>query len=207
VSLSPPHHHGSEEFPLPDPAKENAASDAHRPLTPAERYRALDDAFDFQQDLVDLGDHKARFALVIMFGLNAVAFLLLVRGDLLSELPKAARPLLATYFGLYGAAAVYFFFQAIEALRPRIVRGSQDKSLPALRFFEGILSRPPREYARAWSEVRQEQLCDEVAEQVHALSRINRQKYKALQRLYLGLQIMTVMTALPILILELGSLL
>jgi hypothetical protein len=46
-----------------------------------------------------------------------------------------------------------------------------------------------------------------MAEQVHALSLINRQKYKALQRLYLGLQVMTVMTALPILILELGSLL
>lgn len=192
---------------MPDVAGELASADAHRPLTPAERYRALDDAFDFQQELIDLGDHKARFALVIMFGLNAVAFLLLSRGDLVSEIPDTLRPFAAGYLGLYGAAAVYFFFQAIEALRPRIVLGTQDKSLPALRFFEGILDRAPREYARAWSELRQEQLCDEVAEQVHALSGINRLKYQALRRLYLGLQIMTVMTALPILLLEFGSLL
>jgi hypothetical protein len=200
-------HDTSDAPPLADPAKEAAASDAHRPLTPAERYRALDDAFDFQQDLVDLGDHKARFALVIMFGLNAVAFLLLVRGDLISGLPALGRTLLAVYFALYGAVAVYFFFQAIEALRPRMIGATQDRSLPALRFFDGILGRAPREYARAWAELRQEQLCDEMAEQIHALSRVNRQKYLALQRLYFGLQVMTVMTALPILVLELGSLL
>lgn len=188
-------------------APASTTADAHRPLTPSERYRALNDAFDFAQDLVDLGDHKARFALVIMGGLNAVAFLLLLRGDFLSELPSLLRPLVGVYFAIYGCAAIYFFFQAIEALRPRIVLSSSDKGLPQLRFFEGILRRTPTEYNRSWGEVRQEQLCDEIAEQVHALSLINRHKYAALRRLYVGLQVMTVMTALPILCVELGSVL
>ncbi|HEY7508671.1 MAG TPA: hypothetical protein VIG50_00375, partial [Vicinamibacteria bacterium] len=40
--------------------------DAHRPLESWERYRALTDVLDEAIDLVDLADHKARFALVIM---------------------------------------------------------------------------------------------------------------------------------------------
>lgn len=181
--------------------------DSHRPLTPPERYRALDDAFDFQQELIDLGDHKARFALVIMFGLNAVAFLLLIGGDFASLIPRALRLAAALYFVVYGVTAVYFFFQAIEALRPRVFAFPCDGSLPSLRFSSGIVRRTPQEYHQAWGELRHEQLCDEMAEQVHALARVNQAKYAALRRLYLGLQLMTLMTALPILALELGNLL
>jgi hypothetical protein len=51
------------------------AEDAHRPLDSWERYRALCDALKEANDLVDLADHKARFALVIMGALNAVMFI------------------------------------------------------------------------------------------------------------------------------------
>ena len=44
--------------------------DAHRPLESWERYRALTDVIDEQMDLIDLADHKARFALIIMGALN-----------------------------------------------------------------------------------------------------------------------------------------
>lgn len=169
--------------------------DAHRPLDPRERYRALGDTHDMQQDLIDLGDHKARFALVIMGGLNAVAFLLVSRNDALSALPEWLRPWLGAYVALYAVAALYFFFQAIESLKPRIYMGSADADLPGLRFFEGILSRDEAQYRKAWSEVRILQLSEEIAEQVHILSRINRQKYAALRRLYVGLQVLTVLTA------------
>jgi hypothetical protein len=181
--------------------------DAHRPLDPKERYRALNDVFDMQQDLIDLGDKKARFALVIMGGLNAVAFFLLVRGDGLSSVPIALRPWLAVYVGLYGVAALYFFFQAIESLKPRIYSQSSDKDLLGLRFFEGILGRSEDDYRATWQAARMDQLAEEIAEQIHSLSRINEEKYAALRRLYLGLQVMTILTAGLIALLELGRLL
>lgn len=168
--------------------------DAHRPLDPWERYRALNDAYDLQQELIDLGDHKARFALVIMTGLNAVAFLMVARSDALTTLPALLRPWLGAYLALYGVSAVYFFFQAIESLKPRIYLGAADQELLGVRFFEGILRRNEEEYRRTWSEVRVDQLSEEIAEQVHILSRINREKYTALYRLYLGLQILTLLT-------------
>jgi hypothetical protein len=181
--------------------------DAHRPLEPWERYRALNDAFDLEQELIDLGDHKARFALVILTGLNAVAFLMVARTDFLATMPQALRPFLGLYVFLYGAAAVYFFFQAIESLKPRIYMGDADKDLLGLRFFAGILKRDEEEYRQTWSSVRVDQLSDEIAEQVHTLSRINSDKYRALYRLYLGLQILTVLTGGLIAIFEFGHLL
>jgi hypothetical protein len=184
---------------------ERDLEDAHRPLEPWERYRALNDAFDLEQELIDLGDHKARFALVILTGLNAVAFLMVARTDFLATLPQGLRPFLGLYVFLYGAAAVYFFFQAIESLKPRIYMGDADKDLLGLRFFAGILKRDEEEYRQTWSNVRVDQLSDEIAEQVHTLSRINQDKYRALYRLYLGLQILTVLTGGLIAVFELGQ--
>lgn len=188
-------------------AAADPTADAHRPLEPWERYRALNDAFDLQQELIDLGDHKARFALVIMTGLNAVAFLMVVRSDALTALPAALRPWLAGYVALYGAAAVYFFFQAIESLKPRLYMGDSDRGQPGLRFFEGILARDEDQYRGAWSGVRVDQLSEEIAEQVHILARINREKYTALYRLYLGLQVLTLLTGGMVGLFELGALL
>jgi hypothetical protein len=95
---------------------------------------------------------------------------------------------------LYGAAALYFFFQAIESLKPRIYMGGADHGLLGVRFFEGILRRDEEEYRATWGSVRVDQLSEEIAEQVHILSRINREKYTALYKLYLGLQVLTLLT-------------
>jgi hypothetical protein len=195
------------DAPAGDALPERDLEDAHRALEPWERYRALNDAYDLEQELIDLGDHKARFALVILTGLNAVAFLVVARSDFLATLPVSLRPFLALYVALYGASAVYFFFQAIESLKPRIYMGDADKDLPGLRFFAGILKRDEEEYRNTWNAVRVDQLSDEIAEQVHTLARINRDKYRALYRLYLGLQILTVLTGGLIGLFEFGHLL
>jgi hypothetical protein len=181
---------GAEE----DKGLESPNPDTHRALSPWERYRALNDAYELQQQLIDLGDHKARFALVIMTGLNAVAILMVLRTDVLATLPGALRPFVGGYVALYGATALYFFFQAIESLKPRIYMGGADGELLGVRFFEGILRRDEEEYRKTWGSVRVDQLSEEIAEQVHILSRINREKYTALYRLYLGLQVLTLLT-------------
>jgi uncharacterized protein YjiK len=175
--------------------------DAHRPLDSWERYRALTDALDEAIDLVDLADHKARFALVIMAAVNVVLFLSADALDPLKAKSATLQIMLGIYLFLYVLVALFFFLQAIESLRPR---HSQPQVNPAdqmrfeeyplgIRFYEDVLRRDVNEYVKAWQDVRIGQLNSELAIQAHALAAINRAKYAALGRLYKGLLIMTIM--------------
>jgi hypothetical protein len=178
--------------------------DAHRPLDSWERYRALTDVLDEALDLVDLADHKARFALIIMTAINAVIFLLGARTDAIKDLPEDIRPWLLVGFILYILTALYFYLQAIESLRPRKaqpqVRYAGESGLEehplGIRFYGDILSRDVEAYRRAWRDIKIGQLNAELAVQAHALAQINKAKYDALERLYRGLQIMILMGAL-----------
>src|SRR6185503_4992069 len=61
--------------------------DAHRNLDSWERYRALTDVLSEALDLVDLADHKARFALIIMGALNALLFIMASQTDVFDAIP------------------------------------------------------------------------------------------------------------------------
>jgi uncharacterized protein YjiK len=175
--------------------------DAVRSLDSWERYRALTDALDEAIDLVDLADHKARFALVIMAAVNVVLFFSADALDPLKSKSFALQIVLGIYLFLYVLIALYFFLMAIESLRPR---KSQPQVTPVdqagieefplgIRFYEDILRRDVDTYKKAWQEVRIGQLNAELAVQAHALAEINQAKYAALRKLYKGLQIMTLM--------------
>ncbi len=191
-----------DQFPAKLGKKQRKAlKDAHRALDSWERYRALTDVLDEASDLVDLADHKARFALVIMAALNVVLFFVAVRTDLVREIPSSLQPFIGIYMLAYALVALYFFLQAIESLRPRksqpnvgppITASLEDVPL-GIRFFEDILRRDVDSYKRVWRDVRVGQLNAELAVQAHALASINREKYTALRRLYLGLKIMTLL--------------
>ncbi len=183
--------------------QERRLLDAHRPLTSWERYRALRDAFDEGLELVDLADHKARFAFVIMGALNLALFFVANRSEVVELLPEGAWPWLAAYLAAYALVGVYFFLQAIESLRPRSVRprvspdgdlGVEDYPI-GVRFFHDVLDRDVASHLGAWRNIRIGQLNAEVARQAYALAAINKQKYRALNRLYLGLKIMTLLAA------------
>jgi uncharacterized protein YjiK len=175
--------------------------DAVRNLDSWERYRALTDALDEAVDLVDLADHKARFALVIMAAVNVVLFF---TADALDPLKSSSTPvqvIVGIYMFVYVLIALYFFLQAIESLRPRksqpqvnpVDHTGLDEFPLGIRFYEDILRRDVDAYKKAWREVRIGQLNAELAVQAHALAEINRAKYTALRKLYKGLQIMTLM--------------
>jgi uncharacterized protein YjiK len=175
--------------------------DAIRALDSWERYRALTDAVDEANDLVDLADHKARFALVIMAAVNVVLFFSADALDPLKSKSFALQIVLGIYLLAYILIALYFFLQAIESLRPRQSKpqvtpveqtGIEEFPL-GIRFYEDILRRDVDAYKKAWQDVRIGQLNAELAVQAHALAEINRIKYAALRRLYKGLQIMTLM--------------
>jgi uncharacterized protein YjiK len=186
--------------------------DAHRPLTSWERYRALRDAFDEGLELVDLADHKARFAFVIMGALNVVLLFVASRSQVVDNIPDAAWPWLGGYLALYGLVGVYFFLQAIESLRPRSIRpsvpqteefGIEDYPI-GVRFFHDVLDRDVVSHLRAWRHIRMGQLNAEVARQAYALAAINKQKYRALNRLYLGLKVMTLLAAGLLVVIEIA---
>lgn len=183
--------------------------DVHRPLDSWEKYRALTDALDEALELVDLGDHKARFALIIAGALNVFLFALGASTDVFDNIPTSFRMAVATLAGLYAVLAIYNLIQAIESLRPRraqpYVHNSADtggfEEYPlGLRFYADILSRDMEAYRQAWRDVRIGQLNNEIAVQLHAIAAIIRAKYAALDRLYRGLQLMTVFAVILLLI-------
>jgi uncharacterized protein YjiK len=175
--------------------------DTHRQLDSWEKYRALTDALDEAQELVDLGDHKARFALIISGALNVFLYALGASTDIFDNVPERYRLAVMILAGLYAMLAIYNLIQAIESLRPRRAQpyvhfsadtGGYEEYPLGLRFYEDILGRDMEAYRQAWREVRIGQLNNEVAVQLHAMSAIIRAKYAALDRLYRGLQLMVV---------------
>jgi len=172
-----------------------------RALDPWERYRALVDTLEQAMDLVELADRKARFALVIMRALNIAFFFLVTRSDLLGVLPPGLRPFLGFYLLVYAAVALFFFLEAIEALKPRRFRpelpypgeAGPEHFPEGLRFFEDVLRRDVDAYRSAWREVRFGQLNAELAVQNHVMARINADKYRSLRRLYGGLRVLALL--------------
>ncbi len=137
-----------------------------------------------------------------MGALNAAIIIMGSRSDLLSSLPANLKLWLYVYFGVYATIAIYFLVQAIESLRPRSIpdlalKGgiSEKEESLGLRFFVDALRYDMPTYQKAWQSVRVSQLNAELATQLHTLARINKAKYNAVAKLYLGLQAITVLTA------------
>lgn len=175
---------------------------AESPLDPFMRYKALTDAFKAEQDLVELADKKARFALVIMGALNAAVLLVVTRGPLDETLRAGVIGMSAlALLALYAACAIYFFLLAIETLRPRTgAPVTPPREVPpgasaAVRYNQAIVSRRLDEYQAAWQALRIDNLNTELAAQVHVVAGINVRKYAVLSRLYRGLTLMTLLVA------------
>lgn len=184
------------------------------PLDPFTRYKALTDAFKAEQDLVELADKKARFALVIMGALNAAVLLVVTRGPLEETLRAGVLGLsFAALMTVYAGCALYFFLLAIETLRPRSgppigPPGEIEPGRSAgVRFNQAIIARSLDDYQAAWSALRIDNLNVELAAQVHVVAGINVRKYQVLARLYRGLKFMTALVAVLLLDLAAAALL
>ena len=170
----------------------------NRALEPWERYRVMNDAMDESYELTANASREARFALVMMGGLNAGMFLAATRGELVGVLPSFGRWTAAGLVGGYGVVAVYCALQAVEALRPRkhLCRLEGAEFRPAqLRYFEDVIERAPEEHWRAWQDVKLGELNADLAAQTHSVARANVAKRAALRRLYVGIRAMVVLAA------------
>ena len=170
--------------------------DAERPPESFERFRILSELVDQGRQVIELADHRARYALVVMSVLNAFVFLVISRSHLLGELPPTFRTWLIGFMGLYGVLTFIFVFYAVDCLRPRPLQvrggagGPEEREAGAAR--HPLLGRRSpamisRRFRRAWSEARMEQLNAEVVIIAYRLARVVRAKYLDLGRLYLGL--------------------
>lgn len=174
-----------------------------RPLAPWERYRALNDAMDEAYEVIDISNREARFALILMGGLNAFVVIAASRSDVLNAFDARQRLWAVILLGIYGVFAVYFLLQAIEALRPGSFKPSlagwreDGEDFPKrVRYYEDVIERDVVSHWRAWREVQLGQLNAELAIQLHGLCRKSNIKRVALRRLYAGLRIMTVLVAI-----------
>ena len=176
--------------------------DDSRQLTPAELYRALNDALDEGYELFDLSNREARFALILMGGLNAALVIVASQSGLREHLSPIEQQIEASVIGVYALLAIAFLFQAITALRPGQFRpklkdwSRERRDFPqGVRYFEDIVDRSTMDHWDAWQEVTIRQLNAELAVQVHSLALKNAARKKALRRLYSSLRIMTAVFA------------
>jgi hypothetical protein len=160
--------------------------DATRPLNSWERYRALTDALGEAYDLIDIGNREARFALILMGGLNAVLFVVATRTDLAASLTAGQRRWFGAALVLYAFLAIYFLMQAIELLRPRKFRphlrppgrqGDQEEFPLGIRYYEDVVLRDVDGHWAAWRDVHIGQLNAELAIQLHSFSLSNQAKH------------------------------
>jgi hypothetical protein len=183
--------------------------DAERPPESFERFRILSELVDEGRQVIELADHRARYALVVMSVLNAFVFLVISRSHLLGELPATSRTWLIGFIGLYGALTFVFVFYAVDCLRPRPLhyaellgdsRGSRSGPLGVL-YWEAIARYDLDAFRRAWGEVRMEQLNAEVVIIAYRMAGVIRAKYVALGRLYRGLAGLIVLACALLLVL------
>jgi len=193
--------------------EEKAQSRQRRPLDDRDRLRVLTDLVDEERKLVETADHKARFAFVIMGAVNLALLVLGTREQVIGSIPAGARPWLAALLVPYGVLTFSFCLWAVEVLRPHVGeyaaelaqsrRRGQASGQPALEdpplglfHWTDILRKDLKEYQRLWSEVRLGQVNAELSVLAHALAHVNDAQYKALRRLYRGLQLLTALAAI-----------
>lgn len=180
--------------------------DSERPPDSFERFRILMEMIGEGRQVVDLADHKARYALVVMGVLNTGVFLLISRAHLIADLSHSVKPWLLGFLIVYAALSFVFVLHAIDCLRPRQLHYAQLLSSaagPAARdarrgvmYWEAIAGYELEAYREAWGKVRMEQINCEVVVIAHRLALLIRAKYAALGKLYAGLVVLVVLAAI-----------
>ena len=170
--------------------KEMMRTAEDRVLDPWERYRAIADHCDRLHDVTELYDRKTRFALIILGTLNAMNVLLVSKGDLAHLLQTPV--LLTVYIGCYALLSVVLLWQAISALSPA---GAKAETV------DGQLD----DYCESWKGMQVGELNRHLAAASYRLAQTNTVKLAAVARLFSGLKVLAVLTAILIVALALGA--
>jgi hypothetical protein len=196
--------------------------EAHRRLEPRDRLHILTDLVDAQRKMIEVADHKARFALVIMGAVNAALLLFATRGRVMESIPDGVKPWLLAVLVPYGILTFAFLLHAVEVLRPHTHEWAQDRAearqvsaqgappgdeQPLGLFYWGdILRKDGQEYRALWRGARVGQVGAEMALLAHGLAHVNRIQFRALRGLFRGLQLMLALAAMVLALLTVFSL-
>ena len=184
--------------------------DRCEPLPAREQSRNLWEAVDQGRRMIELADHKARYALVVMGVVNAGVFILATRSDhFISLVPVGIRSWFSLLIVPFGLLALVFLVDAYNTLRPRPPvlppdqrqRVDRESRSLGLVFWDSVLIRSMEHYQEAWESVHRGQLNRELAAMAYSLARHIQSKYRALHRLYIELLLIIllagVMLAVP----------
>ena len=177
--------------------------DCERPPNSFERFRILAELVSEGRQVVDLADHKARYALVVLGALNAGVFFLIARAHLIADVSPLLKPWLLGFLIVYAGLTFLFILYAVDCIRPRrlpytelvprFAPGTDGVKAHVPRgvlFWEGIGTYELADYRRAWSEIHMEQINGEVVGIAHGLALLIRAKYAALGKLFMGLAVL-----------------
>lgn len=184
------------------------------PLGRRQAYRVAQEALEHGFDLWKMADNKARLALIVLGPLNLILVLLLSHREIFIDLSLREQVWILSGIAAYAGLAMAMFLLAIGTLRPEraapvigeAARGRRHAPL-GIRHYEDVLGWELDDYQRAWRRVTREQLVEELAEQAHAVAEANRRKYRALNRLFRGLQWMTALAVVLLFAIAVGLLL
>jgi hypothetical protein len=181
--------------------------DAERPPESFERFRILTQSVEEARKVIDLVDHRVRYALVIVGVLNAGVFFLVSRGHFLANLAPQLQPWVAGFLVAYAGLTALFVLYAIDSLRPRRLgrtgllsdTGEPDRQGPqGLLYWETIIRYDLESYRKAWGGVRMAQLNAEAVLINYHLAKVLEAKYGALGRLYRGIAVLAILAAIQI---------
>jgi hypothetical protein len=169
------------------------------PLSPREQGKHLWETVNQARRLIELADHKARYALLVMGAVNAGIFILATRSEHYASLvPPAIRSWFSLLIIPFGLVALVFLVDAYNTLRPRppVLPASQARRFDregrpvGLVFWDELLGHSMEQYQRSWETVHRGQLNNELAAMAYSLAEGIRAKYRALRRLYVELLLM-----------------
>jgi hypothetical protein len=173
------------------------------PPEPFDRFRIITECISEARQVVDLSDHRARYALVIIGVLNAGVFVVISRAHLLAGMSPAVKSWLVGMIIVYGLLTMAFVLHAIECLRPRTLDSAlSDAPAPpgaeplGLLFWEVVGRQDLDTYHKRWDRVRMVQINREAEAVFHTMAGVVRAKYRALHRLYLGLIVLVILATL-----------
>ncbi|HET8625141.1 MAG TPA: hypothetical protein VFM14_16380 [Gemmatimonadales bacterium] len=171
--------------------------DVVRPPESFERFRILAELVEEGRRLVEIADHKARYALIVLGVLNAGVYVVLTRSDLTSAMPPEFRLWVIGALFAYAIATLGLMLHALDCLRPRLLGGAEHLGgRPSLFCWDAIAASDVAAYRASWNDARMNLINDEAVVVAYRVSRIIAAKYRALQRLYTGLSALVVLGGL-----------
>jgi hypothetical protein len=173
-----------------------------QPLRRRPAYRAALEVLDEGLHLWKRADNKARVAVNVLGPFIALLLLVLANSQVFEAVPAGERVALLMAVSAATALGMALFLLAIWTLRPEPMAPFPRSGAPdpegalGIRGYEGILGMSLDEYQLAWRQVKGQQLVAEVADQAHAVSAANQRKFRNLDRLFRGLQLMMALAVL-----------